>query len=165
MASIARQEVVPPPSVAYVGLVTRALAFAIDAALINGIAILVTAVLSLTVSIVQIPDSWIAVAVAAGGMAWLLWTIGYFVAFWSARGQTPGSRALRIRVVPTEGAALRPRRALVRFGALLLAALPLGAGFLIILFDDRRRGLHDRIARTVVIEAPRERPRAGTPVR
>ena len=46
---------------------------------------------------------------------------------------------------------LTPRRALARFGALLLAALPLLAGFLPVLVDDRRRGLHDMLAGTVVV--------------
>jgi uncharacterized RDD family membrane protein YckC len=51
-----------------------------------------------------------------------------------------------------------PRRALLRFVGLTLAALPLFAGFLLILVDDRRRGLHDRLARTVVVEAGDEAP-------
>ena len=37
---------------------------------------------------------------------------------------------------------------------MILAAIPLLAGYFMVLFDDRRRGLHDRIARTVVIDAP-----------
>jgi uncharacterized RDD family membrane protein YckC len=59
---------------------------------------------------------------------------------------------LRIRVCDPRGATVSPARALLRFGALLLAALPLFAGFLPVLFDERRRGLHDLIARTVVVE-------------
>jgi uncharacterized RDD family membrane protein YckC len=47
------------------------------------------------------------------------------------------------------------KRALVRFAGLLLAALPLGAGFVLILFDRRRRGLQDLLAHTVVVDAPR----------
>ena len=45
-----------------------------------------------------------------------------------------------------------PRRGLLRFIGLTLAALPLFLGFLWILVDDRRRGLHDLLARTVVVE-------------
>jgi uncharacterized RDD family membrane protein YckC len=56
---------------------------------------------------------------------------------------------------------LRPRQALVRLVALTLAAVPLFAGFLPILVDDRRRGLHDMIARTVVVGAPS--PSSGQP--
>jgi hypothetical protein len=41
----------------YVGLATRAIAFALDAALINAVAILTAAVVTVTLSIVAIPDS------------------------------------------------------------------------------------------------------------
>jgi uncharacterized RDD family membrane protein YckC len=147
----------------YVGLVTRAIAFAVDAALINVVAILTTAVFSLVFTVVSIPEELRAVAVATGGVLYLLWTVGYFTTFWTTTGQTPGSRLLRIRVSGATGERLLPRRALLRFLGLTLAALPLFAGFLLILVDDRRRGLHDLIARTVVIEvaddaAPASRP-------
>jgi uncharacterized RDD family membrane protein YckC len=149
----------------YVGLVTRAIAFAIDAALINVVAILTAAVAALIFSIVSIPDQLRPVAVATGGALYLLWAVGYFVAFWSTTGQTPGNRVLRIRVRAASGGTLRPRRALLRFIGLSLAALPLCAGFLLILVDDRRRGLHDRLAGTVVTEAepdsPAQRSRTG----
>jgi uncharacterized RDD family membrane protein YckC len=59
---------------------------------------------------------------------------------------------LRIRVRPARGGRLPPRRALVRFAGVTLAAIPLFAGFLPILFDARRRGLQDFLARTVVVE-------------
>ena len=62
---------------------------------------------------------------------------------------------MRIRVVDARGAAhIRPWRALVRFGGLVLATIPLCAGFIIMLWDDRRRCLQDRIAHTVVVHAP-----------
>lgn len=136
----------------YVGLVTRAIAFAVDAALINVVAILTAAVFSLVFSVVSIPEELRAVAVAAGGALYVVWIVGYFTTFWTTTGQTPGSRLLRIRVSAASGERLLPRRALLRFAGLTLAALPLFAGFLFILVDDRRRGLHDLIARTVVIE-------------
>ena len=140
----------------YVGLVTRALAFALDAALINAIAILVAAVVSLTFSIITVPHEVKVVAAAAGGVIYLLWIIGYFTTFWATTGQTPGSRVMRIRVIPASGDRLPPRRAVVRFIGLTLATIPLFAGFLPILVDDRRRGLQDILARTVVVEAPDE---------
>jgi uncharacterized RDD family membrane protein YckC len=60
----------------------------------------------------------------------------------------------------------------VRCIGLLLAALPLFAGYLLILFDRRRRGFQDRLARTVVVrtsqlsiaaaqQARTARPKAG----
>ena len=149
----------------YVGLVTRALAFGLDAAIVNVVAIITGAVAALTFSVISLPDELETVALAAGATAYVLWSVGYFVTFWSTTGQTPANRAMGIRVRTASGDRLRPRRALLRFAGLTLAALPLFAGFLLILVDDRRRGLHDRIARTVVVDAaeqqsvPTRRPR------
>ena len=140
----------------YVGLVTRAIAFAIDAAIINAVAIVVAAIVALTLSVLSKPDELRAVLVAIGGVAWLLWTVGYFATFWSTTGQTPGNRILRIRVSAADGSALPLRRALVRFVGLTLAAIPLFAGFALILVDDRRRGLQDLLARSVVTEFERD---------
>lgn len=145
------------PHSAYVGLVTRLIAFSIDAAIINLMAIVVTAAVSLVASVVSLPDTAQALAVAAGGTIYLLWATGYFVVFWTTTGQTPGNRLLRIRVQAAGGGLLLPRRALLRFVGLTLAALPLFAGVLMILVDDRRRGLHDWLARSVVVEAPTTR--------
>ena len=139
----------------YVGLVTRALAFGLDAAIINAIALLTAAVVALTFSVVSLPEELRTVAVAAGGALYVAWTVGYFVTFWATTGQTPGDRVFGVRVVDAGGVRLRPRRAVLRFVGLTLAALPLFAGFLIILIDERRRGLHDWIARTVVVDAPK----------
>jgi len=145
----------------YVGLVTRALAFGLDAALINAIAILVAALVSLTFSVISVPHEVTVVVAALGGAVYLIWTVGYFTTFWATTGQTPGNRVLRIRVVPASGTRLPPRRALVRFIGLTLAIIPLFAGLLPILVDDRRRGLQDMLARTVVIEAEEEEPGAS----
>ena len=137
----------------YIGLVTRALAFALDAAVINAVAILTTAVVTLTFSVLELPDKVKTVAAAVGGVAYVLWTVGYFVTFWSTTGQTPGNRVFRIRVRAVGGERLLPRRSLLRFLGVTLAALPLFAGFLLILVDDRRRGPQDLLARTVVVDA------------
>jgi len=145
----------------YVGLVTRALAFGLDAALINAIAILVAALVSLTFSVISVPHEVTVVVAALGGAVYLIWTVGYFTTFWATTGQTPGNRVLRIRVVPASGTRLPPRRALVRFIGLTLAIIPLFAGLLPILVDNRRRGLQDMLARTVVIEAEEEEPGAS----
>ena len=138
----------------YEGLVTRAIAFAVDAALIDLIALIVGVGVGVALSILSIPDDLQVVLLACGGVAFVVWTVGYFVVFWSTTGQTPGNRLMHIRVCnEDDGGVLSLRRSLLRFGALLLAALPLFAGFLTILVDDRRRGLHDMLAGTVVVAA------------
>ena len=139
----------------YIGLVTRVIAFTLDAALINIVAILVAGAVSLMLSVLHLSHELDEVLIASGAGAYLLWTVGYFVTFWSATGQTPGDRVMHIAVRPAGGGAtIGPARALLRLVALTLAAIPLGAGLMTILVDDRRRGVHDMIARTVVIAGP-----------
>jgi uncharacterized RDD family membrane protein YckC len=140
---------------AYVGIVTRAIAFALDAAVIQLVAIAVAGTFALILSVVSPPDKFDSVLIVVGSAAYGLWLVGYFVVFWSATGQTPGNRLLQIRVCrAVDGEAPSAGAALLRFGGLIVAALPLFAGFLPILLDDRRRGVHDMIARTVVVPAP-----------
>jgi uncharacterized RDD family membrane protein YckC len=144
-----------PGAIAYEGLVTRAIAFSVDAALINLAAILVGLAVGLTASVLGVSESVETVLLACGGVAFLAWTTAYFVTFWATTGQTPGNRLLKIRVCRADdGAVLRPRQALLRLACLALAAIPLFAGLLTILVDDRRRGLHDMLAGTVVVDAP-----------
>jgi uncharacterized RDD family membrane protein YckC len=143
-----------PAAPVYEGLVTRAIAFAVDAAIIDLIALVVGVGLGLAVSTLTISDNLRAVLVAFGGVAFVVWTVGYFAVFWSTTGQTPGNRLMHIQVCREDGAVVSLRRALLRFGALVLAALPLFAGFLPVLVDDRRRGLHDMLAGTVVVGVP-----------
>lgn len=141
------------PPLRYVGLVTRAIAFTLDAAVVNAVALLTASVVVVTLSVVSVPEAVRTTIAAIGGALYVAWTVGYFATFWATTGQTPGSRVLGIRVCAASGEPLRPRRALVRFAALALATLPMLAGLVLILVDDRRRGLHDVLARSVVIEA------------
>ena len=144
------------PPVDHIGLVTRGIAFALDAAVVNVVAIVVAAGIALVLSVVDVSgdlDPWIA---GFAGAAFVGWTILYFVVFWSTTGQTPGDRLMRIRVCRAEdGNVLPAHSSLVRYAGLVLSAIPLFAGFLPILFDRRRRGVHDMLAGTVVVAVPR----------
>lgn len=143
----------------YEGLVTRTIAFAIDATLINVVALMIAGAVTITLSVLSVPDWLTAVLVAVSGALFLVWSIGYFVTFWSTTGQTPGDRLMRIRVCrASDGRILSPRRSLMRLAGLTLAAIPLLAGFIPILFDERRRGLHDMLVGTVVISAVDDDP-------
>jgi uncharacterized RDD family membrane protein YckC len=150
------EEVPPLPRMpAYEGLVTRAIAFAIDAAIISAVAVVVGAAVGISLSVLSIPSNVETVLFAFGGAIALLWSTVYFVTFWCTTGQTPGDRVLGIRVRRADGETpLRPARALLRLIALTLCAIPLFAGFVPILFDARRRGVHDMVAGTVVVGDP-----------
>ncbi len=138
----------------YAGFVTRAIAFAIDVALIDLAAAFVAIVVGLGISALDVPDVVVTIAIVIGGLAYLAWFVGYFATFWSTTGQTPGARVMGVRVVCASGGeTVRLSSAVVRLAGMVLAAIPLFAGFLLILVDDRRRGLQDRLARTVVVYA------------
>jgi uncharacterized RDD family membrane protein YckC len=140
---------------AYAGLVTRAIAFAVDCAIVQLTGVVVGVVVGLALSILQTPDDVDKALFAIGGFLFVVWSMAYFVTFWSTTGQTPGNRLMRIRVRRAAGdEPLRPRTAFVRLIGLFLAALPLLLGFVPILLNDRRRGLQDFLARSVVVNVP-----------
>ena len=140
----------PQIHIGYAGLVTRAVAVGLDALVINGIAVITGALVNLIASFFGHQGNIGLLAALLGGAAWIAWSALYFTVFWSLTGQTPGDRLMGIRVYSETADRIRIRQAFVRYWAMLLAALPLGAGFIPVLTDDRRRGLHDRIANTVV---------------
>ena len=138
---------VRPP---HAGIATRAIALATDAALTVVVFMSIVGVASLVSSLVGgLRPEWLVGALLASG--WLLVVSTYFVLFWSAAGQTPGMRLLRVRVL---GPGRRPPsvgRSLVRLVGLGLAIVPMFAGFIPVLFTERRRGLPDFLAGTVVL--------------
>jgi uncharacterized RDD family membrane protein YckC len=141
-------------AVRYAGLATRVIAFAVDAALIDLAALVVAAAGALISSLLHFPNGLQNVLVVIGAGAFVLWSVAYFVAFWSTTGQTPGARVMQIRVLTAGGERVGPKRALLRCVGVVLAALPLFLGFVRILFDAKRRGFQDRLAATVVVATP-----------
>lgn len=134
----------------YAGIATRAAALAIDALAALSIFVLGSAVFALIASLVGgIRPHWLAGSLL--GVGWIVVAGGYFVLFWSAAGQTPGMRLMRLRVVRPGGGGLSAGRAIVRAVGLALAIIPLFAGFIPALFDERRRALPDYLAGTVVL--------------
>ena len=92
---------------------------------------------------------WLVGALLASG--WMLIAGTYFVLFWSSAGQTPGMRLLRVHVHGPAGDPPSIGRSLVRLVGLVLAIVPMFAGFIPVLFTERRRGLPDFLAGTVVV--------------
>ncbi len=139
--------------VAYAGLVTRAIAIVIDAVVINVVAIAVTGAVLLVESLFSVTSRHSTLMKTLGVVLFGLWVVCYFCVFWTTTGQTPGSRVMAIRVTRTDGAHLRPYRALIRLGG-MVASLPLFWGYLPILWTPRRRGAYDLVAGSVVTVVP-----------
>jgi uncharacterized RDD family membrane protein YckC len=131
------------------GVFTRALAFALDLGVLNVGFIAVSAVVAFVASLLFTSDA-ATPALAVGAFAWLLAGGVYLIAFWSLTGQTPGMSIVGIRVVAPEAPRVTFRIAVRRLFGLGLAILPLGLGFLGIVYSERRRGLEDVIGHTEV---------------
>jgi len=134
----------------YGGIATRAIALAADAAVTIVLFMSVVGIAALVASLVGgLRPEWLAGALLASG--WMLVVGTYFVLFWSSAGQTPGMRLLRVRVHGPAGNPPSVGRSLVRLVGLVLAIVPMFAGFIPVLFTERRRGLPDFLAGTVVL--------------
>lgn len=134
----------------FAGLSIRAVALALDAVLAHVIFLTGAAMLGLVASLVgELRPAWLVGLLVAAG--WVLVVGTYFVAFWTAAGQTPGMRLLRLRVLDPAGHSPSLGRSLLRLVGLGLSIAPMFAGFIPVLVDDRRRGLHDLLAGTVVV--------------
>jgi uncharacterized RDD family membrane protein YckC len=81
-------------------------------------------------------------------VAWL-----YFALMESSeRGATVGKMAMGLRVVTNDGKRLSFMNATGRYFAKILSAIIFCIGYIMIAFTDRKRGLHDMIASTLVIK-------------
>jgi len=133
----------------YGGLGARGAAFAVDLA-VGTVAFLAAAALAALVAWLGpgLRSSLLAEVLAGAG--WLIVVGIYLVLFWTVTGQTPGMRLMHLRLVDHRGSPPRLWRSSIRLIGLLLAIVPLFAGFLPVLFDRRRRALQDLMAGTLV---------------
>jgi uncharacterized RDD family membrane protein YckC len=145
----------PAPGVRFAGYGARLIAYIID-----GI------VLAIVVSVVSIALLAILAAAAANdsatvaGLTAVVWILAvliisllYFPYFWANGGATPGMRLFHIRVVrDADGGPVGWGAAILRLIGYWINGLVLYLGYIWIFIDKRRRGWHDLIAGTVVIE-------------
>jgi uncharacterized RDD family membrane protein YckC len=141
----------------FAGAVSRLLALAIDAGIVYGSLLLISAAIAALISTLAAGDQEGGTAVLAlGFVAWSLIAITYLAVFWSGAGRTPGMSFVAIRMLSEDGERVRPGQALRRAIWLAISALPLLLGFVGVLFDHERRGWPDKRARTVVCYADPE---------
>jgi uncharacterized RDD family membrane protein YckC len=78
--------------------------------------------------------------------------IAYYVVFTGSCGQTPGKMLLHLKVVRSDGSAMTYGRAALReILGKFVSGITLGVGYLMVVFDARKQGLHDKIADTCVL--------------
>jgi uncharacterized RDD family membrane protein YckC len=88
-----------------------------------------------------------------GGLAIVIHLLYYWF-FWTRwEGQTPGKRAMGLRVVKLDGSRLSDTDAFIRGVGYYVSGLCMGLGFFWALFDENKRTWHDLLAGTIVIKA------------
>jgi len=75
----------------------------------------------------------------------------YFIWFWSDSGRTLGQKVLGLKVVRPDGSLLTVQGAVVRYIGYVVSAIPIGLGFLWMLWDPQGQTWTDKIAGTEVI--------------
>jgi uncharacterized RDD family membrane protein YckC len=89
---------------------------------------------------------------AAGTISTVVGWLYYALMESSAKQATVGKMALGIIVTDLEGRRIGFGRATGRYFAKILSALILGIGFLMAAFTERKQGLHDMVASTLVVK-------------
>ena len=135
--------------VAYGGFWIRLVAYIIDAILVSLVLGVVTSIFGISyVNVDDISQIDPTLNLLSLAVAWL-----YFALMESSeRGATVGKMAMGLRVVSNDGKRISFLNATGRYFAKIISALILCIGFIMIAFTDRKRGLHDMIASTLVIK-------------
>jgi uncharacterized RDD family membrane protein YckC len=94
------------------------------------------------------PSSFIWITVS-----WLI-SLAYYVGFVVWRGQTPGKIIVGIKVICTDKTPPTFRDSILRYCGYLASILSFFAGFIVIAFDEKKQGFHDKIADTYVVKLP-----------
>jgi len=129
-------QVGPAPGLAFGGFWIRVMAFTIDW-------------IPLVIIEVILLSSFGAIGQAIGGII----SIAYFIGLWGTRGQTIGMMLFGLRVVRNaDGGKLTWSNAVLRFIGLLVAFACIWIGVIWVAFDARKRGWHDVMGGTVVVQ-------------
>jgi uncharacterized RDD family membrane protein YckC len=155
------EEVGPAPGVKFAPHGGRFLAYIIDGLITTAILILMTIALGVVLAAVAGTSgrsSGLTVAIGAVGtilyvIAILAVIIGYFPYFWAKNAQTPGMKPFHLYVVrDSDGGKISGAQAFVRMLGMWVSGAVLYLGFAWVFIDARRRGWHDLMAGTVVVE-------------
>jgi uncharacterized RDD family membrane protein YckC len=150
------------PSVSYAGFWLRFVAFIIDLIVLGFIGFVVTIPFAASLPIgvfmrgrmPMSPQEWAPFAGALGRLTFIRFFINwlYYALLESSPWQaTLGKKALGLEVTDLGGSRISFARATGRFFAKILSAIILFIGFLMIGFTQKKQGLHDIIAGTLVI--------------
>ena len=132
--------------VRYAGFWRRALAALVDGALIAGVFVLI-----LSSRVANGAEAGTAIVVLLVIVAPLVYHVAFDASSYSG---SPGKRLMGLRVLDLAGQRLDLGSALLRNGAKIVSVLLAYVGFAAAGFTSRKQGLHDLLARAVVVREP-----------
>ena len=145
----------PAPGVRYADHGARLLSYIVDVLILGVLVVVAVVVLGILGAILAVSGQGIAAGLSFIGLfvAIFVVSLGYFPYFWLRGGQTPGMKAFRLKVVmDRDGGPVTLGPAILRLIGYWIDSLVFYLGFAWILIDSRRRGWHDLIAGTVVVQ-------------
>jgi uncharacterized RDD family membrane protein YckC len=146
----------PAPGVRFAGPGARFVAYIVDGFVAGIIVTVVALLLSFVVAGLASAGADTAAGLSAIFLVVAVFAVMllYFPYFWAKQnGQTPGMKLMRIRVVrDADGGPIGWGPALLRLVGYWISSAVFYLGYIWILVDKRRRGWHDLIAGTCVIE-------------
>jgi len=134
----------------YGGFWVRVFAYLLDLIVLLIISIPLAVVFG--VSVVDTSNGAMNFSYSMNDAASLVLIVAYFVGFeGSAKQATPGKMAMGLVVTNQRGGRISYLRALGRFAGKYLSAFILLIGFIMVAFTERKQGLHDMLAQTLVV--------------
>lgn len=141
----------------YAGFGPRLIAALIDGAILGAINLIFVAVIAVAVILpTSRGEQPGPMAMAVTGICGLLMAViglGYNLFFVGTKGATPGKKMMKLRVALVDGTVpIGMGKAFVRMIGQSIGGSICGFGYWMILWDKQCRGLHDKIAGTIVIK-------------
>jgi uncharacterized RDD family membrane protein YckC len=137
-----------PDHVAYGGFWIRVVAYIIDGILLTIVCGVVDRLLGINI----LTTDWDHYDPLANVISLVIGWLYFALLESSERGATVGKMVMGLRVVTSDGQRLSFMNATGRYFAKILSAIIFCIGFIMVAFTDKKRGLHDIIAGTLVIK-------------
>lgn len=142
----------------YAGFWIRVLAYFIDAIIVELVVVAVSGLIGFLIGIIAAAngnhnsEQLSAIAGGVGALIGITIVIAYYIIFNSGRWQaTPGKRVLGIHLITVGGEKVGGWLALGRYLAYIISSLPFFIGFMVIGWNEEKKGFHDMICKTRVI--------------
>lgn len=139
----------------YAGFWIRFLAYIIDAIIIEIGVVIISGIIGAVIGLTahgQSQETLSAIAGGVGAIIAIIVVISYQVYFNSGRWQaTPGKRLLGIHLITVSGKPVGGWLAVGRYFAYFISWLPFCLGFMVIGWNEEKKGFHDMICNTRVV--------------